>query len=298
MSQKNQCPKAHDAIDAATNILSSNDCQPLCTAEGVYIRCTRVYRLSSEFCQVPAKHERALEPFLVDCCAIRTDRYINTIKGSNSFVVCTWKQWHKYLLPFILAPFCCRLFRERLCTKSSLRISGLFPFLLFFSLSQDIMTNSPPDLSSLSLSSQQRLHDSYDYEGPSGNRPQYHFATSPGIPIQSQYNPLTTGQSPLKKPVRSGLPTVCPFFPLFSLILIDIFKQWLDNSSDSRSLSPQNNSDFSSAGGSPPMSHLNPPIAPTTPSLNPDDEIIPTAIVIKNIPFNVKRETLLDIIVR
>lgn len=29
-----------------------------------------------------------------------------------------------------------------------------------------------------------------------------------------------------------------------------------------------------------------------------DDDIIPTAIVIKNIPFNVKRETLLDIIVR
>ena len=29
-----------------------------------------------------------------------------------------------------------------------------------------------------------------------------------------------------------------------------------------------------------------------------DDEIIPNAIVIKNIPFNVKRETLLDIIVR
>lgn len=29
-----------------------------------------------------------------------------------------------------------------------------------------------------------------------------------------------------------------------------------------------------------------------------DDEVIPTAIVIKNIPFNVKRETLLDIIVR
>jgi hypothetical protein len=37
---------------------------------------------------------------------------------------------------------------------------------------------------------------------------------------------------------------------------------------------------------------------PTTPGGNPDDEIIPTAIVIKNIPFNVKRETLLDIIVR
>lgn len=50
---------------------------------------------------------------------------------------------------------------------------------------------------------------------------------------------------------------------------------------DPRSISPQNNSDFSSGGGSPP----------------PDDDVIPTAIVIKNIPFNVKRETLLDIIV-
>lgn len=47
------------------------------------------------------------------------------------------------------------------------------------------------------------------------------------------------------------------------------------------------------------MGHLNPPpMAPSTPSQNPDDEVIPTAIVIKNIPFNVKRETLLDIIVR
>ncbi|KAJ3710088.1 hypothetical protein C8R42DRAFT_699871 [Lentinula raphanica] len=117
-------------------------------------------------------------------------------------------------------------------------------------------------------------------KGSGGNRPQYHFATSPGLSIQSQYNPLTTGQSPLKKPVRGGLPS-----------------QWLDNTSDSRSLSPQNNSDFSSAGGSPPMSHLSPPpIAPTTPSQNPDDKIIPTAIIIKNIPFNVKREALLDII--
>ncbi|KAK7466868.1 Peptidyl-prolyl cis-trans isomerase pin4 [Stygiomarasmius scandens] len=127
------------------------------------------------------------------------------------------------------------------------------------------MTSSPPEISTL------RLHDSYDYEA---RDPKYHFATSPGIPIQSQYNPLTTGQSPLKKPVRSGLPA-----------------QWLDTSPDSRSMSPQNNSDFSSAGGSPPMSHLSPPV-----QQNPDDEIIPTAIVIKNIPFNVKRETLLDII--
>jgi len=29
-----------------------------------------------------------------------------------------------------------------------------------------------------------------------------------------------------------------------------------------------------------------------------EDDIIPTAIVIKNIPFSVKRETLLEIIVR
>ncbi|KAL0578246.1 Peptidyl-prolyl cis-trans isomerase pin4 [Marasmius crinis-equi] len=142
------------------------------------------------------------------------------------------------------------------------------------------MTNSPPDISTLSISSQQRLHEPYDFEG--GANRQYHFATSPGIPIQSQYNPLTTGQSPLKnkQPVRGSLPT-----------------QWLDNASDNRSLSPQNNSDFSSAGGSPPMGHLPPPIpSTTTPSHVSDDEVIPTAIVIKNIPFNVKRETLLDII--
>ncbi|KAJ3492588.1 hypothetical protein NMY22_g20324 [Coprinellus aureogranulatus] len=91
--------------------------------------------------------------------------------------------------------------------------------------------------------------------------------------------------SPLKsKPVRAGLP-----------------QQWLDNTPpDNRSLSPNNNSDFSSAGGSPPMAHLNP--APPMPTAQPalpgsDEDIIPTAIVIKNIPFNVKRETLLDIIV-
>lgn len=40
-----------------------------------------------------------------------------------------------------------------------------------------------------------------------------------------------------------------------------------------------------------------PPIAPRTPSVYDEDDIIPTAIVIKNIPFNVRRETLLDIIV-
>lgn len=75
-----------------------------------------------------------------------------------------------------------------------------------------IMT-TPPDMSSL------RLHDSsYDsYEASnSASRPQYHFATSPGIPVPSQYNPLTVGQSPLKaKPARNPLPTVRSprFFP-------------------------------------------------------------------------------------
>ncbi|KAH6918764.1 RRM/R3H domain-containing protein [Coprinopsis sp. MPI-PUGE-AT-0042] len=150
------------------------------------------------------------------------------------------------------------------------------------------MTSSPPDFSTLSLShrpSQQRLHDSYDYDGngPS-SRPQYHFATSQGLP-QSPYAPLSAmNQSPLKKPVRNAIPS-----------------QWLDNPSpNDRSLSPHNNSDFSSSGGSPPMGHLTPgpPMgqAQSTGTAGSDDDIIPTAIVIKNIPFNVKRETLLDII--
>lgn len=70
---------------------------------------------------------------------------------------------------------------------------------------------SPPDLSSLSLNShpQQRLHDSYDYEG-SPARQQYFATTSPGnIAAQSQFSALTMGQSPLKaKPARGALPTV------------------------------------------------------------------------------------------
>ncbi|EPT05405.1 hypothetical protein FOMPIDRAFT_1155185 [Fomitopsis schrenkii] len=150
-------------------------------------------------------------------------------------------------------------------------------------------TSSTPDISNLSLSSkpsQQRLHESYDYEGNSGGNGKnpYHFQTSPPIPAQSQYNPLGVGQSPLKnRPVlRGGLPS-----------------QWLDNAniSDNRSLSPHNNSDLSSSGGSPPPTAMHaPPVTPGTPVLGADDEIIPTAIVIKNIPFNVKRETLLDII--
>ncbi|RDX42688.1 hypothetical protein OH76DRAFT_88587 [Lentinus brumalis] len=152
-------------------------------------------------------------------------------------------------------------------------------------------SSSTPDIASqvaaLSLSSQpsqQRLHDTYDFESNvAGNgRNPYQYATSPPISAQSQYNPLGMNPSPLKnKASRAALPS-----------------QWLDSTGgipDSRSLSPPNNSDLSSSGGSPPMGHMHaPPMTPGTPA--GDDEIIPTAIVIKNIPFNVKRETLLDII--
>ncbi|PCH38708.1 hypothetical protein WOLCODRAFT_161766 [Wolfiporia cocos MD-104 SS10] len=147
-------------------------------------------------------------------------------------------------------------------------------------------SSSTPDISALSLTSQpsqQRLHDTYEYEGGGNGKSPYHYSTSPAIPAQSQYNPLGMGQSPLKnRPVlRGGLPS-----------------QWLDNSmADNRSLSPHNNSDLSSSGGSPPPAgSIVPPVTPGTPNPGADDEIIPTAIVIKNIPFNVKRETLLDII--
>ncbi|KZT03549.1 uncharacterized protein LAESUDRAFT_704560 [Laetiporus sulphureus 93-53] len=152
-------------------------------------------------------------------------------------------------------------------------------------------SSSTPDISSLSLSSQpsqQRLHDTYEYEGSaSGNgKTPYHYSTSPPVPAQSQYNPLAVGQNPLKsRPVlRGGLPS-----------------QWLDSPegramAEGRSLSPQNNSDLSSSGGSPPLAPSMPPVTPGTPNQGADDEIIPTAIVIKNIPFNVKRETLLEII--
>ncbi|KAH8108449.1 hypothetical protein DFH11DRAFT_1516728 [Phellopilus nigrolimitatus] len=148
-------------------------------------------------------------------------------------------------------------------------------------------TSSPaPDISSLSISPQQPRHDSYDYDGLGvGRNPgqQFHFSTSPIIQGQMPYNPLSLNQSPLKSKAvsRAGLPT-----------------QWLDNQvlNDPRSMSPPSNSDISS-GGSPPLNHLSVPL--TSPPIGQgglDDEIIPTAIVIKNIPFNVKRETLLDII--
>jgi hypothetical protein len=76
------------------------------------------------------------------------------------------------------------------------------------------MTSSPtPDISLLSLSSQpshQRIHDTYDYDGTSGNVRQYHFATAPPIPpSQPSFNPLSMNQPPKNnKTTRAGLPTV------------------------------------------------------------------------------------------
>ncbi|KAH7341421.1 hypothetical protein B0J17DRAFT_693746 [Rhizoctonia solani] len=99
----------------------------------------------------------------------------------------------------------------------------------------------------------------------------------------------TIATSPLKqgKPSRAGLPSA-----------------WLEQSvaPDDRSFSPPQTSDLSSGGTSPPHQHLQPPQGMNMSSsmggmASPiDDEVIPTAIVIKNIPFTVKRETLLDII--
>ena len=77
--------------------------------------------------------------------------------------------------------------------------------------------SSTPDIASLSLSSRPSQQYDYDYEGNDGDggaRSQYHYSTSPPIPAQSQYNPLTLGQSPLKnKTIRAGLPSV-RFFTL------------------------------------------------------------------------------------
>ena len=117
----------------------------------------------------------------------------------------------------------------------------------------------------------------------------------PSPPTPSAASPSLLSRTSLY--VALFLPYV--YLPPSRLLFTPVFQQWLDtNPPDPRSLSPQNNSDFSSAGGSPPMGHLTasnlPPIAPAQSS---DDEVIPTAIVIKNIPFNVKRETLLELIV-
>ena len=78
-------------------------------------------------------------------------------------------------------------------------------------------SSSTPDIAaqvatlSLGTQPQQRLHDTYDFDGGAGGngRNPYHFSTSPPIPAQSQYNPLGMNQSPLKnKASRAALPSV------------------------------------------------------------------------------------------
>ncbi|KAF8699132.1 R3H domain, partial [Rhizoctonia solani] len=155
--------------------------------------------------------------------------------------------------------------------------------------------NQMPDLSQL------RLHDASPagrfeqhantFDGGRGASGGFHYgSTSPTqnlAPGLAQNATIAT--SPLKqgKPSRAGLPSA-----------------WLEQSvaHDDRSFSPPQTSDLSSGGTSPPHNTLQPPQSmPMSASMGGiaspiDDEIIPTAIVIKNIPFTVKRETLLDII--
>ncbi|KZO99512.1 hypothetical protein CALVIDRAFT_544512 [Calocera viscosa TUFC12733] len=140
---------------------------------------------------------------------------------------------------------------------------------------------------------QQPLMGAYAYPSSAGTSP---FSALPNIAYNAPYSPHK------KQAARAALPT-----------------QWLEseNHSEHRSLSPPNSLpsststaamgaadfDLSSSGGSPPRlnggaQQTMPPMMHTPNGALPgaDEDIIPTAIVIKNIPFNVKRETLLDII--
>ncbi|KAG8899928.1 hypothetical protein FRB99_006356 [Tulasnella sp. 403] len=153
------------------------------------------------------------------------------------------------------------------------------------------------DISQLSLSPQSQTARDYDFSNDQHQHKTFHYSTSPpnqNPNPQFQFAPASLGQQSAKKPVRAGLPS-----------------QWLDSNQqqslpENRALSPPHTSDLSSGGGSPPPPQIpqiqqpqlygqqTPPTAPSNAS--GEDDIIPNAIVIKNIPFTVKRETLLDII--
>ncbi|KAG8691396.1 hypothetical protein FRC11_004396 [Ceratobasidium sp. 423] len=154
--------------------------------------------------------------------------------------------------------------------------------------------NQMPDLSQLRLqdASPGRFEQHANtFDGGRGAGGGFHYGSA--SPTQNlapgSAQNATIATSPLKqgKPSRAGLPSA-----------------WLEQSAapDERSFSPPQTSDLSSGGTSPPHHHLQPPQAMQMSAgmgnmASPvDDEIIPTAIVIKNIPFTVKRETLLDII--
>ncbi|KAG9016075.1 hypothetical protein FRB93_011549 [Tulasnella sp. JGI-2019a] len=150
------------------------------------------------------------------------------------------------------------------------------------------MTSSTPDISQLSISGGIQEYDDFNDHGQMSKT--FHHLPNSGptasLTQQFQYQPVTMGQQGMKKPARAGLPS-----------------HWLDNTTnpaDNRAHSPQNGSDLSVSTGSPPqVPQIQPPqlyAGQTTSTTSADDDIIPTAIVIKNIPFTVRRETLLDII--
>ncbi|KZT56508.1 hypothetical protein CALCODRAFT_483873 [Calocera cornea HHB12733] len=142
---------------------------------------------------------------------------------------------------------------------------------------------------------QQPLMNPYAYTPSAGSASP--FSAMPNIAYNAPYSPHK------KQIARAALPS-----------------QWLESESrpESRSLSPPSSLpssastaalgvgdfDLSSNGGSPPRlnggapQNMIPPMVhtPNGGLTTVDEDIIPTAIVIKNIPFNVKRETLLDII--
>ncbi|KAG8982165.1 hypothetical protein FRC05_000307 [Tulasnella sp. 425] len=154
-----------------------------------------------------------------------------------------------------------------------------------------IMTSPTPDISQLSISG------SRDESFNDHQHKTYHYSTSPPPPAvntQFPYAPATTGPQSAKKPARAGLPS-----------------QWLDGNQqqpvgEERAFSPPHTSDISSSGSPPPhqIPQIQQPIlygdhqypAPPASNNSGEDDVIPNAIVIKNIPFTVKRETLLEII--
>jgi hypothetical protein len=79
-------------------------------------------------------------------------------------------------------------------------------------------------------------------------------------------------------------------------------QQWIDNPNEAPRQDDMSDLASSQSASPPPPSNMAFGVPPSisTPGggmMFGDEEVIPTAIVIKNIPFNVKREALLDIIV-
>ncbi|KIO25148.1 hypothetical protein M407DRAFT_93716 [Tulasnella calospora MUT 4182] len=150
------------------------------------------------------------------------------------------------------------------------------------------MTSPTPDISQLSISG------SRDESFNDHQHKTFHYSTSPPPPVvntQFPYAPATTGPQSAKKPARAGLPS-----------------HWMDGNQqqplgEERAFSPPHTSDISSSGSPPPpqVPHIQQPMLYgeqqySASNNSGEDDIIPNAIVIKNIPFTVKREALLEII--